>query len=112
MAAPVPVGKAKPALVVLDGANLKDIPALYRVPAPLPHEQPVVGVWVDPRVTTGYKYRVQALDEQVSTTMTDQLKMAINLVIYTMWLRINNEDFECIQICVYHNILLQASYCL
>lgn len=51
--------------VVLDGAALKDFPALYRVPAPLPHELPVVGVWVDPRVTTGFKYRVRPLDDEV-----------------------------------------------
>jgi len=62
--APVAVGKAEPARVLLDGASLRDIPAQYRVPAPLPHEQPVVGVWVDPRVTTGYKYRVRPLDQQ------------------------------------------------
>ncbi|XP_054288791.1 uncharacterized protein LOC129004288 isoform X1 [Macrosteles quadrilineatus] len=61
---PVAVCKAEPARVVLDGASLKDIPALYRVPAPALHEQLVVGVWVDPRVTTGYKYRVRPLDQQ------------------------------------------------
>lgn len=51
--------------VVLDGAVLKDIPAQYHVPTLLSHEMPVVGVYIDPRVATGYKYRVRPLDEKV-----------------------------------------------
>uniref|UniRef100_A0A1B6ESN8 Uncharacterized protein n=2 Tax=Cuerna arida TaxID=1464854 RepID=A0A1B6ESN8_9HEMI len=49
---------------LLDGATLRDIPALYRVPALHSHELAVVGVWVDPRVITGFKYRVRPLEEK------------------------------------------------
>ncbi|XP_075978103.1 uncharacterized protein LOC142977871 isoform X2 [Anticarsia gemmatalis] len=51
--------------VLLDASTLGDVPAVYRVPAPAPHQMPVIGVYIDPRVRTGFRYKVrpmQALD--------------------------------------------------
>lgn len=48
--------------LVLDGSVLRDIPAVYKIPPLLSYELPVVGVWVDPRVVPGFKYRVRPLD--------------------------------------------------
>ncbi|XP_072949289.1 uncharacterized protein [Epargyreus clarus] len=52
-------------VVVLDASTLGDVPAVYRVPAPAPHQMPVIGVYMDPRVRTGFRYKIrpmQALD--------------------------------------------------
>lgn len=51
--------------VLLDASTLGDVPAVYRVPPPAPHQLPVIGVYIDPRVRTGFRYKVrpmQALD--------------------------------------------------
>ncbi|XP_046994832.1 uncharacterized protein LOC124606809 [Schistocerca americana] len=48
----------------LDGAVLRDIPARYVIPALKPHEIPAVGVWVDPRIVPGFRYRVHPLSSQ------------------------------------------------
>ncbi|XP_026734448.1 uncharacterized protein LOC113498583 isoform X1 [Trichoplusia ni] len=51
--------------VVLDASKLGDVPAVYRVPQHAPHQMPVIGVYIDPRVRTGFRYKVrpmQALD--------------------------------------------------
>ncbi|KAJ0176590.1 hypothetical protein K1T71_007769 [Dendrolimus kikuchii] len=51
--------------VILDASTLGDVPAVYRVPQPAPHQMPVIGVYIDPRVRTGFRYKVrpmQALD--------------------------------------------------
>ncbi|CAG9786770.1 unnamed protein product [Diatraea saccharalis] len=53
--------------VVLDASTLGDVPAVYRVPQPAPHQMPVIGVYIDPRVRTGFRYKVrpmQSLDAQ------------------------------------------------
>ncbi|KAL4715950.1 hypothetical protein ACJJTC_013250 [Scirpophaga incertulas] len=53
--------------VILDASILGDVPAVYRVPQPAPHEMPVIGVYIDPRVRTGFRYKVrpmQSLDAQ------------------------------------------------
>ncbi|XP_047511849.1 uncharacterized protein LOC125054161 isoform X1 [Pieris napi] len=52
---------------VLDAGSLGDIPAVYRVPKPAPHQMPVIGVYIDPRVRTGFRYKIrpmQTLDAQ------------------------------------------------
>uniref|UniRef100_A0A1B6CT64 Uncharacterized protein n=1 Tax=Clastoptera arizonana TaxID=38151 RepID=A0A1B6CT64_9HEMI len=48
--------------LVLYGALLKDIPAIYEIPMLHSYELPVVGVYVDPRVVPGFKYKVRPLD--------------------------------------------------
>ncbi|KAL0838791.1 hypothetical protein ABMA28_016834 [Loxostege sticticalis] len=51
--------------VLLDASLLGDVPAVYRVPQPAPYQMPVIGVYIDPRVRTGFRYKVrpmQALD--------------------------------------------------
>ncbi|XP_013164983.1 PREDICTED: uncharacterized protein LOC106115893 isoform X1 [Papilio xuthus] len=51
--------------VILDASTLGDVPAVYRVPQPAPHQMPVIGVYIDPRVRTGFRYKIrpmQALD--------------------------------------------------
>lgn len=51
--------------VLLDASTLGDVPAVYRVPPLAPHQLPVIGVYIDPRVRTGFRYKVrpmQALD--------------------------------------------------
>ncbi|GBP30971.1 hypothetical protein EVAR_81869_1 [Eumeta japonica] len=47
--------------LVLDASTLGDIPAVYRVPQLLPHQMPVVGVYIDPRVRTGFRYKVRPM---------------------------------------------------
>lgn len=47
--------------VLLDAGALGDIPAVYRVPQPAPHELPVIGVYIDPRVMTGFRYKVRPM---------------------------------------------------
>ncbi|XP_063239418.1 uncharacterized protein LOC134540543 [Bacillus rossius redtenbacheri] len=48
----------------LDGAMVRDVPARYTVPAPLEHEFLAVGVWLDPRIAPGFRYRVRPVQEQ------------------------------------------------
>ncbi|CAH2246739.1 jg8802 [Pararge aegeria aegeria] len=58
-------GSAYEKEVLLDASTLGDVPAVYRVPAPAPHQMPVIGVYIDPRVRTGFRYKIrpmQALD--------------------------------------------------
>ncbi|KAG7308601.1 hypothetical protein JYU34_005820 [Plutella xylostella] len=47
--------------VILDASTLGDVPAVYRVPRPAPHEMPVIGVYVDTRVRTGFRYKVRPM---------------------------------------------------
>ncbi|CAH0385372.1 unnamed protein product [Bemisia tabaci] len=48
--------------ICLDAGKLKDIPAKYTVPSIEPHEFPAVGVYIDPRIATGFKYRVRRIE--------------------------------------------------
>jgi len=50
-------------LVELDGALIGDIPARYKVPALRKHEFPAVGVFIDPRILPGFKYRVRPIEK-------------------------------------------------
>uniref|UniRef100_A0A6P7GN29 Uncharacterized protein LOC114344675 n=1 Tax=Diabrotica virgifera virgifera TaxID=50390 RepID=A0A6P7GN29_DIAVI len=52
----------KPSLK-LDAAFLGDIPGQYTICAVEPHQLPVVGVYIDPRVVPGFKYRIRPLPE-------------------------------------------------
>ena len=52
----------------LDAANLGDFPATYLIPALKPHEFPAVGVYVDPRIVPGFRYRVRPIDDEVKLT--------------------------------------------
>lgn len=45
----------------MDASTLGDIPAVYRVPAPAIHEMPVIGVYIDPRVRTGFRYKIRPM---------------------------------------------------
>lgn len=47
----------------LDASSLGDLPAQYTICAVEPHQLPVVGVYIDKRVTPGFKYRVRPLPE-------------------------------------------------
>lgn len=47
--------------VILDASLLGDVPAVYRVPQPGPHQMPVIGVYIDPRVRTGFRYKVRPM---------------------------------------------------
>lgn len=47
--------------VLLDASTLGDVPAVYRVPAPAPHQMPVIGVYIDPRVRTGFRYKIRPM---------------------------------------------------
>lgn len=47
--------------VLLDASSLGDVPAVYRVPQPAPHQMPVIGVYIDPRVRTGFRYKVRPM---------------------------------------------------
>lgn len=50
----------------LDASSLGDIPARYVIPSLPNHEFPVIGVFVDPRVVPGFKYKVRVLPDLVS----------------------------------------------
>ncbi|GLH03621.1 Protein of unknown function [Gryllus bimaculatus] len=50
--------------IILDASKLGDFPARYEIPALHSHEFPVVGLWVDPRVVPGFRYRVRPLDDK------------------------------------------------
>ncbi len=52
---------------VLDGKDLNDIPAVYVVPTMQPYEFAAVGVWIDKRIVPGFRYRVRAIDSEVSS---------------------------------------------
>lgn len=41
------------------GADIGDFPTEYVIPALLPHEIPVVGTYVDPKIVPGFAYRVR-----------------------------------------------------
>lgn len=47
---------------ILDASLFGDIPARYTVPALDPHQFPVIGVYIDPRVCPGFKYYVKPLN--------------------------------------------------
>ncbi|KAG6456596.1 uncharacterized protein LOC115447629 [Manduca sexta] len=47
--------------VLLDASTLGDVPAVYKVPQPAPHQMPVIGVYIDPRVRTGFRYKVRPM---------------------------------------------------
>uniref|UniRef100_A0A0A9YBD2 Exoglucanase A n=3 Tax=Lygus hesperus TaxID=30085 RepID=A0A0A9YBD2_LYGHE len=49
--------------VVLNGAQIGDIPAIYNVKNLRKHELPAVGVYVDKRIVPGFKYRVRPIRE-------------------------------------------------
>jgi hypothetical protein len=46
----------------LDATTLGDLPAVYRIAPVLPHQLPVIGVYIDPRVAVGFRYKVKPLD--------------------------------------------------
>jgi len=48
----------------LDAADLGDFPASYLIPALKPHEFPAIGVYVDPRIVPGFRYRVRPIDDE------------------------------------------------
>lgn len=45
----------------MDASKIGDFPAVYTIPGLDPHQYPVVGVYVDPRVVPGFKYYVKPL---------------------------------------------------
>lgn len=47
-----------------------DFPAQYTIPVLDPHQYPVVGVYIDPRVVPGFKYRVRPLQAPESVPLT------------------------------------------
>lgn len=49
-------------VTVLSGNKIGDVPTKYYVTGLLPHEQPVAGTFVDPRILTGFSYRVRPAD--------------------------------------------------
>ncbi|KAL0268425.1 UNVERIFIED_CONTAM: hypothetical protein PYX00_010378 [Menopon gallinae] len=50
-------------LMCLDASALGDIPARYVIPSLPNHEFPVIGVFVDPRIVPGFKYKVRVLPD-------------------------------------------------
>lgn len=47
--------------LVLDASSLGDLPARYEICSLESHQMPSVGVYVDKRITPGFKYRVRPL---------------------------------------------------
>uniref|UniRef100_V5G735 Uncharacterized protein n=1 Tax=Anoplophora glabripennis TaxID=217634 RepID=V5G735_ANOGL len=60
---PISVPAPEKGPVKLDASSLGDLPAQYTICALEPHQLPVVGVYIDKRVTPGFKYRVRPLPE-------------------------------------------------
>ncbi|XP_042218431.1 uncharacterized protein LOC121863739 [Homarus americanus] len=60
----VPGTDASTMIAVVNGEKIGDIPIKYSVKGLLPHEMPVVGTYVDPRILTGFRYRVRATDSK------------------------------------------------
>ncbi|KAL3275993.1 hypothetical protein HHI36_020724 [Cryptolaemus montrouzieri] len=58
---PVSVKTQRPPYLILDASKLGDLPARYTICAIDQHQFPVVGVYSDPRVIPGFKYRVRPL---------------------------------------------------
>ncbi|XP_039296763.1 uncharacterized protein LOC111060377 isoform X2 [Nilaparvata lugens] len=55
---------SRPLLQTLDASSLGDIPTQYVVPTLKPYEMPVVGLYIDPRVVCGFRYRVRRIDDK------------------------------------------------
>ncbi|XP_073985718.1 uncharacterized protein isoform X2 [Rhodnius prolixus] len=49
--------------IEVNGSSIGDIPASYRIANIRKHEFPVIGIFVDPRVVPGFKYRVRPLQQ-------------------------------------------------
>ncbi|XP_077298327.1 uncharacterized protein LOC143919727 isoform X2 [Arctopsyche grandis] len=49
--------------LILDAGALGDLPAVYKIAPVLPHQFPVIGVYIDPRVHTGFRYKVKPLND-------------------------------------------------
>ncbi|XP_014278435.1 uncharacterized protein [Halyomorpha halys] len=66
--AKIPSSCAQQALrpLELDGSQIGDIPARYQVFNLKKHEFPAIGVYVDPRIVPGYKYKVRPIQENGS----------------------------------------------
>ena len=60
--------KGEPVFKVLDGQDLNDIPAVYSVPTLQPYELAAIGTWIDKRIVPGFKYRVRAIENEVSAS--------------------------------------------
>ncbi|XP_076466320.1 uncharacterized protein LOC143297751 [Babylonia areolata] len=45
--------------VVVRGQDIGDLPSEYVVRGLRPHEMPVIGVYVDPKITPGFRYRIR-----------------------------------------------------
>jgi hypothetical protein len=58
--------------VLLDAAKLGDFPARYVIPALKSYEFPAIGVYVDPRIVPGFRYRVGPIQDQVNMSKTYQ----------------------------------------
>lgn len=54
------------AFKVLNGKDIDDIPAIYKVPTLRSYEFAAVGVWIDKRIVPGFRYRVRPIDSEVS----------------------------------------------
>ncbi|KAL1462818.1 hypothetical protein WDU94_014625 [Cyamophila willieti] len=52
--------------LVVDGKDLRDFPAKYFIPGIRKHEFPVVGIYVDPRIVCGFRYRVRPIQDEES----------------------------------------------
>ncbi|KAI5710592.1 hypothetical protein M8J76_015003 [Diaphorina citri] len=50
--------------IVVNGGDLKDFPAQYYIPAIRKHEFPVVGIYVDPRIVCGFRYKVRPIQDE------------------------------------------------
>lgn len=51
-------------ITILKGETINDIPTTYSLKGLQPFEIPVVGTYVDPRILTGFKYRVRPVDSK------------------------------------------------
>ncbi|KAG8224050.1 hypothetical protein J437_LFUL001127 [Ladona fulva] len=63
-------------LLRLDGSTLGDFPAIYEIPASWlkPNEFPAIGLYVDPRIVPGFRYRVRALSGPVNAAEGKSLR--------------------------------------
>ncbi|XP_064461353.1 uncharacterized protein LOC135371214 [Ornithodoros turicata] len=59
-----PVKNRKDSLYIVRGEDINDVPTSYVVSGLRPHEFPVIGTFVDPRIIPGFRYRVRVNSTQ------------------------------------------------
>lgn len=77
----------------MDAGALGDLPAVYKIAPVLPHQFPVIGVYIDPRVHTGFRYKVKPLNVSCQVANISFLVFQYSLY-HTFYLLLFSKDFS------------------